>query len=110
MTRLAFAGNIGDFGASGSTAAATGVSSASISCNIPGSSIEALASERMAVRREGLNDLDIWFSSRQSINMNSFVANSARTNSSSAFCLDSAKLAPWVAYESDAFLKKPVLR
>jgi hypothetical protein len=59
--------------------------------------MEALASERIAVRREGLNGLDMWYSSRQSINMNSFVAKSARTNSSSDFCLDSAALAPWVA-------------
>src|SRR5215469_15364244 len=55
MTRFAFAGNIGVFGASGSAAALGLRSAASISCNIPGNSIEALASDRIAVRREGLN-------------------------------------------------------
>src|ERR1700716_3212282 len=60
MTRLALAGNIGALGASGS-AKALGASSAIISCNIPGSSMEALASERIAVRREGLNGFSIWW-------------------------------------------------
>src|SRR4051812_48826691 len=50
MTRLALAGNMDGFGASGSVS----VVEAIISCSMPGSSIEALASDPMAARREGL--------------------------------------------------------
>jgi hypothetical protein len=51
MTRLALAGNIGALGASGSCESALG--SAIISCNMPGSSMEALAKDRIMERREG---------------------------------------------------------
>jgi hypothetical protein len=54
ITRFAFGWNIGALGASGSSfpEAPGAVSAAIISCNIPGRSMEALARDLMAVRRE----------------------------------------------------------
>src|SRR6202043_2580225 len=112
--RLALAGNIGALGANGfwGSAFRSGAGSAIIWCNMPGSSMDPLANDRIIERLDGLGKDGLRkfiSSSSYSTNMNSLLAKRAlRSSSNAAGCTES--LTPWVEYASAALCRNAAAR